>query len=230
MSNLEALLDEKVNLELNTYCPNKLDCSKCKALCPEVKRYNEILEEINKEENKPMSRRYVIADLHFGHKNVIEYCNRPFATVEEMDAAMICKWNSVVKDEDTVYVLGDFILTRNMDKIKDLVSRLRGHKVLVMGNHDTRKPKDYIEAGFIQATRKPILLEPRLVLMHEPPAEDDIWFRCDYIFGHVHDKKCAADDYGNCACVSADRIDFTPVDLDKLLKTMDSGRGPKYGD
>lgn len=175
-------------------------------------------------------KRFVIADLHFGHANVIKYCNRPWNTVEEMDVGLIANWNRVVKKEDTVYVLGDFTLSRSIEVIKGLCERLNGRKILVMGNHDTRHPKDYIEAGFYQATRRPILLEPRLVLMHEPPEEEDIWFKCNYIFGHVHDKQCAADLYGNCTCVSAERINYTPVNLDKLLKTMDSSRSPQYGD
>lgn len=175
-------------------------------------------------------RRWVIADLHFGHANVIQYCDRPYRDVDHMTEELIKNWNNVVAKDDIVYVLGDFTLSRHKEYIAELCSRLNGNKVLIMGNHDTRKPKDYIEAGFIQATRKPILLEPRLVLMHEPPQDEDIWFRCKYIFGHVHDKKCDADDFGNCACVSVERINYTPVDLDKLLKTMDSNRGPRYGD
>lgn len=175
-------------------------------------------------------KRWVIADLHFCHQNIIEYGNRPYKSLQEMNQALIDNWNKVVKKEDIVYVLGDFTLTRKMTVIKNLVQSLNGNKVLIMGNHDTRKPKDYIEAGFIQATRKPILLEPRLILMHEPPNSEDIWYRAKYVFGHVHNKKCDADNYGNCACVSVERINYTPVDLDKLLKTMDPSRGPEYGD
>ena len=166
-------------------------------------------------------KRFIISDLHFGHANVIKYCNRPFIDAEDMDKKLIENWNSVVSKDDIVYVLGDFTLSRRMDVIKHYVQALNGFKVLVMGNHDTRKPKDYIEAGFTQATRKPIMIEPGVIFMHEPFADDR--FIADnyiYFFGHVHDKKCMMDNHSNCFCVCADRINFYPVDFDSLLKNI----------
>lgn len=79
--------------------------------------------------------RWFTADLHLGHQNVLKYCNRPFANVDEMNEALIHNWNSVVTSNDTTYVLGDFA----MGSIKDtlpLVSQLNGTKVLIPGNHD----------------------------------------------------------------------------------------------
>ena len=53
---------------------------------------------------------YFISDLHFGHRNVIRYCNRPFDTVSEMNAGIIENWNNVVTDKDRVFVVGDVAL------------------------------------------------------------------------------------------------------------------------
>ena len=55
-----------------------------------------------------MVRKLYISDCHFGHKNVITFDKRPFETVEEMDAYIIKQWNSVVSNQDDVYILGDF--------------------------------------------------------------------------------------------------------------------------
>ena len=51
---------------------------------------------------------FYIADMHFGHKNIIRYDNRPFGSVEEMDKALIQLWNETVGSDDIVYILGDF--------------------------------------------------------------------------------------------------------------------------
>lgn len=166
-------------------------------------------------------KRYAIADTHFGHENVIKYGNRPFQDALEMDEQLIASWNSVVDEDDLVYVLGDFTLSRRIDVIANLVNRLKGRKVLIMGNHDTRKPKDYVECGFEVATRKPMMVEPGVILMHEPFSDPSfIVPNYIYFFGHVHNKKTLMDDYPNCMCVSVERIGYKPIDLDGCIRRL----------
>ena len=55
-----------------------------------------------------MARNLYISDLHFGHKNILHYDNRPFSTVKEMEDALIENWTMHVESCDTVYILGDF--------------------------------------------------------------------------------------------------------------------------
>ena len=57
-----------------------------------------------------MSKIWFTSDLHLNNKNVIKYCNRPYADQYEMNKALIENWNSKVAEDDTVYVLGDFIM------------------------------------------------------------------------------------------------------------------------
>ena len=77
---------------------------------------------------------YFTADTHFGHYNVIRFCDRPFASAEEMDEAMIQNWNDRVTGNDTVYILGDmFFRSTNAEEI---LKRLKGKKRLIVGNHD----------------------------------------------------------------------------------------------
>lgn len=78
------------------------------------------------------------SDLHFWHKNICKYCNRPFETMEEMHEALINNWNSVVKEDDTVFVLGDMGFC-GYDKLEPLMSQLNGKKYLIQGNHDSDK-------------------------------------------------------------------------------------------
>ena len=83
-----------------------------------------------------MAKVFFTADLHFGHENVIQFDNRPFETVEEMDAELIRRWNAKVGKGDLVFVLGDMIWkTRNSDA-ETLIRSLNGQIVLIKGNHD----------------------------------------------------------------------------------------------
>lgn len=166
-------------------------------------------------------KRFVVADTHFGHENIIQYESRPFVNSQEMDNRLIELWNSVVGKDDLVYMLGDFTLSRRKEVIKNLVNALNGRKVLVMGNHDTRKPKDYVECGFIAATRKPIMVEPGVILMHEPFMDESfIAPNYIYLFGHVHTNKTLMDEYPNCMCVSVERIDYQPINLDECIRKL----------
>lgn len=73
---------------------------------------------------------FVISDTHFGHENIIRYCNCPFRTVEEMDEAMIKNWNAVVTNKDTIIHLGDFCLT-NKERCIEILNKLNGKKILI---------------------------------------------------------------------------------------------------
>ena len=81
---------------------------------------------------------FYTSDLHLGHKNAINLCNRPFSSLGEMDEILISNWNRKVKDGDTVYILGDLIW-QSADPLKYL-ERLKGKKILIAGNHDKKLP------------------------------------------------------------------------------------------
>ena len=78
---------------------------------------------------------YFTSDLHLGHANIIKHCNRPFSSVEEMDEVLIENWNAKVTNADTVHILGD-LMFRNKRPPEEYLSRLKGKKHLVVGNHD----------------------------------------------------------------------------------------------
>lgn len=72
------------------------------------------------------------SDTHFGHANIIRYCNRPFSSVQEMDDGIISNFNSVISEDDTVFHLGDFCFGNASYYLK----KLKGNFTFIKGNHD----------------------------------------------------------------------------------------------
>ena len=87
--------------------------------------------------NTSNEKKFYISDLHFGHRNVIGFDHRPFMDVDDMDRCLIQLWNGRVQPEDTVYVLGDFCY-KSERAPEWYLRQLRGHKILIIGNHDGR--------------------------------------------------------------------------------------------
>ena len=82
-----------------------------------------------------MPKKFYIADWHYGHGHILAFDNRPFKTVEEMNTALIERWNRVVSSGDIVYVVGDMFWCKSSTAIPILQS-LNGEKFLIKGNHD----------------------------------------------------------------------------------------------
>ncbi len=103
-----------------------------------------------------MAATFFTSDLHFGHQNIIEYCNRPFGSVDEMNFGLVDRWNSVVGSDDEVWVLGDVCMGKVEETLR-FVKQLHGTKQLVVGNHDrmfkTKNRQEwearYRKAGFV---------------------------------------------------------------------------------
>lgn len=153
---------------------------------------------------------YIISDTHFSHKNIIDYCNRPFQTVEEMNNTMINNWNRVVTNNDLVIHLGDVGLG-SKEQVSSIIQQLNGRKMLIMGNHDHFREKDYRAMGFETVSRFPILWNKNFLLSHAPLdiSESVPYFN---IYGHVHNDERYTNTSNSC-CVSAERIDYTPIFL-----------------
>ncbi len=85
------------------------------------------------------------SDLHLGHRSAINMCERPFETVEEMNETLIRNFNSCVKKNDTVYILGDIAHRTPVVEVNQLIGRLNGKKILCKGNHDKRYDVELFE-------------------------------------------------------------------------------------
>lgn len=88
------------------------------------------------------------SDCHFGHENILEYTNRPYSNINEHDEGIITNYNNKVQQGDLCYFLGDMFFGCSTQKARDYMSRMRGTKVLIKGNHDKNKDIWYYDIGF----------------------------------------------------------------------------------
>lgn len=166
-----------------------------------------------------MQKIFVIADTHFFHNNIIEYENRPFRSVEHMNDAIIKNWNSVVSNRDKVYVLGD-VSFANKEDTKGIITQLNGSKTLIIGNHDKPITQYWLDIGFKEVSKYPILYKDFIIMSHEPPEYIPGSSPYKYIYGHVHSTDMYRTVTKNSACVSIERWGYAPVELSKLFELM----------
>ena len=94
-----------------------------------------MIEQIELKSGLSPNKIWFTSDTHFFHDKVVEYSQRPFASVEEMNEELIARWNSVVHRDGIVFHLGDFCFGKP-DKWNHILDRLKGRIYLVLGNHD----------------------------------------------------------------------------------------------
>jgi len=139
------------------------------------------------------------ADTHFGHANIIKYCERPFSSLEEMDETLIENWNNAVKPNDTIYHLGDFSLA-GKEAARVYFLRLNGNIFIVPGGHDRKWLKG---ERYFSRSGHPITMLPPLYTFtvslpdtkHPQPIvlchySMRVWDRAHYgswhLYGHSH--------------------------------------------
>lgn len=177
------------------------------------------------------------SDHHFGHKNIIRLCSRPFADLDEMHRTLINNWNRDIRPEDLVYIVGDLSFMQ-LSETRKLLKRLNGKKILIQGNHDKAKyiPKeDFIEI----VTKKQITLKDgtNVLLCHYPykgtkeeiehaaknkyelryqdrrPEDKGMWLIHGHVHGHWKIKRRMIN-------VSVEVWDYSPVSEDKIIETL----------
>lgn len=131
---------------------------------------------------------YYISDWHYDHNNCIRFDNRPYNNVHEMNEDLIRRWNSVVKDDDTVYILGDMFWC-NVSKALSVLDQLKGKKILVKGNHDICHDNKF-KSKFIKIVDYLEIEDNgrKVVLCHYPiPCYKNHFYGWYHLYGHVHE-------------------------------------------
>lgn len=159
---------------------------------------------------------YFIGDTHFGNAGMIQFDNRPFNSILEMDNAIIDNWNNTVTNNDVVFVTGDFGAE---GKEIEYLNKLNGIIYLVKGNHDEQDNQYYRECGFADVTDTPFILERFYFISHEPCYVSERMPYCN-IHAHVHSNPIYKDVSTRSFCTSACRIGYKPVSFDEIKRRI----------
>lgn len=153
---------------------------------------------------------------YFDHKNIIKYCDRPFANVDEMNKVMIAKWNEKVQPTDTIYCLGDFSFGRN--PAKDF-HRLNGNKILITGNHDSKEVKNLLWGAVHKYLE--INVEGHMICLFHYAMK--VWNKSHrnswHLYGHSH--ATLVEDDSLSFDVGVDAWEMKPISFQEVKKKMD---------
>ena len=163
--------------------------------------------------------KYYISDLHLFHNRILEKFNRPFSSVEEMHEVIINNWKNKVKDDDTVYILGD-VGMYHAREIGNILNNLPGRKILVTGNHDFKNIHSSSYKKTFAKITSYLEIEDNgrnVVLFHYPIEDWNGKYREYYhLHGHIHNNEDSLSQKERRFNVSAEVVDYTPVSLDEL--------------
>lgn len=132
------------------------------------------------------------SDSHFWHENILKFCHRPFKDVDEMNRVLIDNWNKKVNNDSIIFHLGDFAWG-GYEKWKEIREQLKGHIVLIKGNHDEKNLSSTSKELFDYVTYQMRLrIEGRVVYLNHYPflcysgtyrKPEDVPYA---LFGHIH--------------------------------------------
>ena len=167
-----------------------------------------------------MSKIFLIGDLHFGDNTIIHLENRPFHNDIQQTDELVELWNSVVEDNDIVYVLGDFVNVGCSDYHFQKIRELKGTRYLIRGNHDTETDEFYTnKCGFTKIYDTPIILDDFWILSHLPMYVNKN-FPYANVFAHVHNNPIYVTHSCRSYCVSAERTGFMPILFDDIKNVI----------
>lgn len=182
---------------------------------------------------------FFTSDTHFGHTNIIKYCNRPFLfdpskgpddyrnrDTNQMDETLIKNWNSVVQPSDTIYHIGDFAFYRDQRKTINLLRRLNGKKILIRGNHDKGLEQDVLNMFDSVHDYYELYVQDKdvgkqlIVLLHYGMR---VWNKSHrgswHLYGHSHGK--LPDDPNSLSFdAGTDCHGYTPISYERVKKLM----------
>lgn len=179
---------------------------------------------------------WFISDTHFCHKNILDFTDRPFTSIDDMNEGLVQRWNQKVMPEDTIYILGDLTLG-SFKEFKPIALRLNGKKYLIKGNHDHFSNGQYEQIGITVYEELKMRIAGKIVrLSHYPYSYP--WYKRLFAFkselrfmdrrppripgeflihGHTHTKKKRIE---NMIHVGVDAWNGYPVSIREVESLM----------
>lgn len=171
---------------------------------------------------------FFVADCHFFHAKIIGF-GRPFATLEEHNETIVKNWNSVVNDNDVVWVLGDLVFAGKENLV--IFERLKGKKRLVLGNHDTGSKDKYMK--YFEKVEGAVEFGSDWILTHIPVHPQCLEGRWRVnVHGHTH-SVFIKNTHGNkvlktpdprYVCVSLEQTNYFPWTYEQVLNKVRENR------
>lgn len=164
-----------------------------------------------------MTDKWFISDTHFCHENILKFKGdngkpiRPFSSLGEMHEILIQNWNSVVKDGDLVYHLGD-VTFKYDSTFNNIMSRLKGKKRLIIGNHDKLMNPNLFR-WFEKAMLWHGFREYNFTAVHIPLEISRLRDGEYCVHGHTHQNVDPNPAYVN---VCVEQTNYTPVNIDEI--------------
>ena len=173
---------------------------------------------------------YFTADNHFYHGNIIGSCYRPFKDVNDMNKAMVERWNRYISANDEVYILGDFMYKGTGQQANVILSKLNGKKYLIKGNHEKYLEAPEFNLKAFEWIKDYFVLHHdgiEFVLFHFPMLS---WHKSHrgsiHLYGHVHNSGEKDPKFGEklkilgpkAINVGVDVNDFYPVSIKQIIK------------
>lgn len=158
---------------------------------------------------------FFTADEHYGHENVIKYCNRPFSSLEEMEDELMLRHNQVVgKDDHTIHA-GDFAFYKDSLLVNKIIGKLNGIHTFIVGSHDY-----WLERNINREIWEQEIEGVYIVVCHYAMR---VWPRSHYgsiqLYGHSHGKLRPA---GNQLDIGVDTNNFYPYSFDEIKQLQES--------
>lgn len=171
---------------------------------------------------------FFTSDLHIGHNRAFLYEKRGFNNIQDHDDALVKNWNSVVREEDEVYILGDIMLNDDKHGI-EYFNQLNGIKHIILGNHDTAKrQKLFTELNDVKDIKLADMFgygKFKFFLCHYPVMTafmDDkkISQHLICLCGHTHFEEKFYYDNPYVYNVALDAHNMFPIDIETIIKDV----------